>query len=242
MHVHALSYLTDEGEERQSLLASYPLQAAWACLYRRRIAAAPPPGGIRDASTRLPASLGYHSVSMTRPEAALAPILDPAALPMRATGRRTNYAAQSGKRSRLPAQRSAISLKSRSFPTASSGSSIVGSATGEPVGPFKLSACVVHRGNASGGCGSPNKLPFRPTRGGGAIADRPVVMQHAAVPRRRSLHCASALERVVHHRRTKTRRCEPRPRAAGRAGGDVSRGSSGGYASSGGVVVQRVVV
>ena len=76
MHVHELSYLTDEVEERQALLASYPLQASWACVY---VVASRQPlrlEWICDPSARAGRFARLSSVSMTNPEAGLAPILD----------------------------------------------------------------------------------------------------------------------------------------------------------------------
>ena len=78
MHVHALSYLTEESEERATLLASYPLQSNWACLF---VVASRQPlqlDGFATHPLALAKSIGYHSVSLTNPQAALAPILNSA--------------------------------------------------------------------------------------------------------------------------------------------------------------------
>ncbi len=181
MHVHELSYLTDEVEERQALLASYPLQASWACVY---VVASRQPlrlDGFATHPLALAASLGYHSVSMTNPEAGLAPILDSERPANPGDWATDELCGPIGQAFALAGPTYGYFAERPFIPSAASAATFAGSGAAVPVGPFRVGVCVVHRGDPSSVCGPTFKVPFKPGHGVAAIKDRPVVMQPAAV-------------------------------------------------------------
>jgi hypothetical protein len=177
MHVQALTYLATELEQRQALLALYALQASWACVF---VVASRQPLHLEQYATHplaLSASLGYHSVSMTNPEAGLAPVLAPAR-PSSANDWASDELCGpvGGLTGGHFAERPFVPIYQETVSTAAT--NMIGYSSRQPIGPFKLSVCVVRRGDASGSCGSSVKLPFKPASNtAGTVKDRPVVMK-----------------------------------------------------------------